>query len=391
MSHKPATHHKKIAIFGVTGSIGGSTVDVLTNLPDFSCQEYSIEVVTGGDNVEKLAQIAIALKAKRAVIANPHAYHQLVLLLSGTDIKPSAGASAIVQAATIPVDWAIMAISGIAALAPLAELITQGCTIALANKEALVCAGDALLKKARQHCSVVLPVDSEHNAIFQILENQSTAPCCIWLTASGGALRDYPIEQLSQATAANALLHPNWAMGKKITVDSATMMNKVLERIEAIHMFDLPPESVKVIIHRQSIAHGFVALSDGTLIGLFSPPDMRYAIAHALYWPQRALEPINCGGKPHNILDFCALGEMSFHPPDARRYPALQLGEEVAKTGGNAPCILNAANDVAVDAFLSGRINFTDITKACEAVLSSYPHVSSQIDDNLDIEKYIVS
>ena len=350
---------RSLSILGATGSIGRSTVDVVQQHRD----GFDIEVVTAQSRVDELAETAIQLGAKLAVIGDPSLYDALRQRLAGTGIAAAAGPSAIVEAASRPVDLAVAAIVGAAGLEPTLAAIGAGADIALANKECMVCAGALFNRRAALAGVRVLPVDSEHDAIFQSLEaNNLHAVERITLTASGGPFRTATLDEMRRATAAEALKHPRWAMGPKISIDSATMMNKGLELIEAHHLFGVESDRLDVLVHPQSIVHGFVAYSDGSVIAQLGAADMRIPISHCLNWPRR-VETVT----PR--LDLAAIGSLTFEKPDLQRFPALSIARAALENGDWATNILNAANEVAVQAFLDGRIGFLDIAATVEAVL----------------------
>ena len=350
---------KSVTILGSTGSIGASTVDLLLQAPE----RYRVAVLVGGRNVRALAEQAVALRAAHAVIADETGYEALRTLLAGTGIRVSAGRQAVCEAAGEPVDWTMAAITGAAGLAPTLEAIKGGAAVALANKEALVCAGDVMLRAVRDAGATLLPVDSEHNAIFQAMaDKQSDGVEKIVLTASGGPFRTATLEEMECAGPEAALKHPVWSMGAKISIDSASLFNKGLEVIEAARIFGLPEERIDVLVHPQSVVHGMVHYSDGSVVAQLGCPDMRIPIAHTLAWPRRMAT-----SSPR--LDLAQVGQLSFEAPDPVRFPALRLARAALRAGGAAPAILSAANEVAVDAFLDRRIGFLDIARLVEAVL----------------------
>lgn len=351
---------KRISILGVTGSIGLSTVDLVRRNPD----AFDVEAVTAGTRVDELAAIARDLGASCAVIADSERHGALKSALEGTGIEVAAGPKAVVEAASRPVDWVMAAIVGSAGLEPSLAAIRSGATLALANKETLVCAGALVMAELERYGGQVLPVDSEHNAIFQVLDpTQSGGVERITLTASGGPFRTWSHDALRNVTPEQAVAHPNWSMGAKISVDSATMMNKGLELIEAHHLFGLAPSRIDILVHPQSIVHSMVSYRDGSVLAQLGTPDMRTPIAYALAWPARMAAPV----RP---LDLAEIGTLSFEAPDPERFPALRLAREALQTGGTAPTILNAANEVAVAAFLAGRIRYPDIADTVEAALT---------------------
>ncbi len=375
------TQPRRISIFGVTGSIGESTVDLLQRT-----QGYQVVALSGGRNVVRLAELARTLRAEVAVVADAALLPDLRAALAGSGVEAAAGPDAIIEAALRPADWVMSAIVGAAGLAPGLAALTTGATLALANKESLVTAGPLMLATAAQHGARILPVDSEHSAIFQALAGEDmTAVERIILTASGGALRDWPLEKLSSATLQDASAHPNWAMGQRITIDSASMFNKALEVIEAKEFFGFLPSQIEVIIHPESIIHSAVGFHDGAVMAHLGAPDMRHAIGYALNWPAR--DPL-----PVARLDFAALGKLTFRAPDLARYPALRLAQEVMQAGGMAGAVFNAAKEVALDQFIAGQIGFMQMAHLVEATLgrlSADPQlgkVASSLDDVLAID-----
>ena len=375
------TKPRRISIFGVTGSIGESTVDLLQRT-----QGYQVVALSGGRNVVRLAELARTLRAEVAVVADAALLPDLRAALAGSGVEAAAGPDAIIEAALRPADWVMSAIVGAAGLAPGLAALTTGATLALANKESLVTAGPLMLATAAQHGARILPVDSEHSAIFQALAGEDmTAVERIILTASGGALRDWPLEKLSSATLQDASAHPNWAMGQRITIDSASMFNKALEVIEAKEFFGVLPSQIEVIIHPESIIHSAVGFHDGAVMAHLGAPDMRHAIGYALNWPAR--DPL-----PVARLDFAALGKLTFRAPDLARYPALRLAQEVMQAGGMAGAVFNAAKEVALDQFIAGQIGFMQMAHLVNATLgrlSADPQlgkVASSLDDVLAID-----
>jgi 1-deoxy-D-xylulose-5-phosphate reductoisomerase len=351
---------RRISILGATGSIGTSTLDVIAERPD----RYSVDAVTANANVPKLAAAARKAGAQLAVIADPAGYGELKTLLAGSGIAAAAGPEAVVEAASRPNEMVVAAIVGAAGLAPTYAALRSGAHVALANKECLVSAGSLFVSAARDAGTRILPVDSEHNAIFQILEGRDRASVeQIIVTASGGPFRAWSLEQMARATPAEALRHPNWSMGPKITIDSATLMNKGLELIEAHYLFGQPAERLSVLIHPQSIIHGLVTFADGYTLAALSAPDMRTPIAHCLAWPQSSP---GAGRR----LDVATLSKLEFEVPDETRFPALALARQALAAGGAATNILSAANEIAVLAFLEGRIGFLEIAGIVADTLS---------------------
>jgi 1-deoxy-D-xylulose-5-phosphate reductoisomerase len=352
---------RRVSILGSTGSIGCSTLDIIEHHGD----AFVVEALTAHRNVERLAAQAIMLRPRVAVIGDAAAYRQLKEALSGTGVAVAAGPDALVEAAHRPADWTMAAIVGAAGLEPTIAAIRRGAVVALANKECLVSAGRLMMDEVRAAGATLLPVDSEHNAIFQVFDfEQPESVESIILTASGGPFRTMDRAVMAHVTPAQAIAHPNWDMGAKISVDSATLMNKGLELIEAHHLFGLPAERIEILIHPQSVIHGMVAYVDGSVLAHLGAPDMRTPIAHALGWPERI-------STPAARLDLAKLGQLTFEPPDLERFPALRLAGQALKTGGAAPTILNAANEIAVQGFLAGRIGFLDIARIVEETLAT--------------------
>lgn len=370
---------RRVTILGSTGSVGRNTVDLIAR----NREAFTVEALVAASSVEALAAQARDLGARRAVIADATRYRELKDALAGTSIEPAAGPDAVDEAADLPADWVMSAIVGAAGLSPTLAAIRRGAVVAFANKECLVCAGDLLMREVQQHGATLLPVDSEHSAIFQVFEfAQATQIEKIILTASGGPFREFDRAAMARVTPKQAVAHPNWSMGAKISVDSATMMNKGLEVIEAHHLFRMPSERIEVLVHPQSVIHSMVAYTDGSVLAQLGTPDMRTPIAYALGWPNRIPAPT-----PR--LDLAQLGRLTFEPPDEGRFPALALAREVLRLGGGAPTILNAANEVAVSGFLAGEIGFLDIARSVEETLRVLPHTEpATIDDVrcLDIE-----
>ncbi|SDL67220.1 1-deoxy-D-xylulose-5-phosphate reductoisomerase [Paracoccus chinensis] len=347
---------RSISIFGATGSIGESAFDLL--MGSGGPKTWRAVAVTGGRNVARLAEMARALHAEIAVIADEALLPDLRAALAGTGIEAAAGTQAIAETADRPADWTLSAIVGAAGLAPGLRVVERGGTLALANKESLVAAGRLLMATARRTGATILPVDSEHSAVFQCLDGDSLEVVeRVTLTASGGAFRDWPLERLAQATVAEASSHPNWDMGQRITIDSASMFNKALEVIEAHEFFGLPGDRIEVLVHPESIIHALVSYVDGGTLAHLGPPDMRHAIGHALHWPRREKLPLA-------RLDLAALGSLTFRAPCETRWPALALARQVIAQGGAAGAVLNAAKEQALDDFIAGRIRFTDMAGA---------------------------
>ena len=366
-----ALERRSVSVLGSTGSIGTSTVDLLLANPD----RFRVRALAGGRNVALLAQQARELNAEVAVIADTACLPELERLLVGTGIATAAGAEEVTAAAALPADWTMAAITGAAGLPSTLAAIRRGGAIALANKEALVCAGDVMLRAVADAGATLLPVDSEHNAIFQAMaEGNAESVERIVLTASGGPFRSATTEEMARASPEAALRHPTWTMGAKISIDSATMFNKGLELIEAARLFDLTEDRIGVLVHPQSVVHGIVYWRDGSMLAQLGSPDMRIPIAHALAWPRRLTT-----SSPR--LDLAALGQLEFFEPDMTRFPALRLARDALRAGGGGPTILSAANEVAVDAFLNRRLGFTDIAALVEAVLD---RLGSPAADTLD-------
>lgn len=353
---EPTDRPRRISILGATGSIGTNTVSVVMDRPG----AFEVEAVTAFGNAENLARVAREVGARVAVIANSRGYDALERALAGTGIEAAAGERAIEEAASRPVDIVVAGIVGAAGLSPTLAAIRSGSNVALANKECLVCAGEVFVTEAREAGVTILPVDSEHNAVFQALGDSRIEDVDkIILTASGGPFRDWTKEAMAGARPEEAIKHPNWSMGPKISVDSATLMNKGLELIEAHHLFAVGSDRLDVVVHPQSIIHGMVAYKDGTTIAAMSPPDMRTPIAHCLSWPAR--DAIGGVG-----LDLAKVGRLTFEKPDLDKFPALRIARQALDAGGWATNVLNAANEVAVAAYLSGNIGFLEIARLVE-------------------------
>lgn len=350
-----------MSLFGATGSIGEQTVELL--LRAGGAEAFGVVALTGGRNLARLADMARALRAEIAVCAEPSDLAELRARLAGSGIESAAGPDAIAEAADRPADWVMSAIVGAAGLVPGFRALRHGATLALANKESLVTAGPLLMAEAARHGARILPVDSEHSAIFQALVGEDIAAVeRIILTASGGALRDWPLEALAKATVAEALAHPNWAMGQRITIDSASMFNKALEVIETREFFGVAPDQIEVIVHPESLIHSMVGFRDGAIMAHLGAPDMRHSIGYALNWPERAELPVA-------RLDLAQIATLSFRAPDLQRYPALRLAREVMARRGLAGAAFTAAKEVALDHFLAGEIGFMDMSAVVETVL----------------------
>ena len=368
---------RKITILGSTGSIGCNTLDLIQRNPE----AYEVEALTANKNVDLLATQARKTNARFAVIADESLYPALKEALSGTSIEAGAGASAVIEAASRPADWVMAAIVGAAGLEPTLTAVRRGIVIALANKECLVCAGDLMLSEIAASGATLLPVDSEHNAIFQVFDfDQRPAIEKIILTASGGPFWNATLAKMAKATPTEAIAHPNWDMGAKISVDSATMMNKGLELIEAHYLFAMEEERIDVLVHVQSIVHSLVAYVDGSVLAQLGSPDMRTPIAYALGWPARIPAP-----SPE--LDLASVGTLSFEKPDAVRFPAIELARQSLRDGGAAPTVLNAANEIAVAAFLQQKIKFLDIARTVENTLGKLSGITADsLEDVISVD-----
>jgi 1-deoxy-D-xylulose-5-phosphate reductoisomerase len=371
---------RRISVLGATGSIGESTLDLIGRDPS----SYRVVALTGGHNAARLAELAVLHRAELAVLADPNGYAALRDALAGTGIEAGAGEEALLEAASRPADWVMAAIVGAAGLKPTLRAVRQGTLTALANKECLVSAGDIFMAEVARAGATLLPVDSEHSAVMQVIagiRDERIERVC--LTASGGPFRCWSREQMQDASPEQALNHPTWSMGPKVTVDSATLMNKGLELLEAHHLFSLAPDKLDVVIHPQSIVHCLVHLSDGSVLAQMSSPDMRTPIAYSLAWPERMQAPTK-------RLDLAALGALSFETPDATRFPALRLAREVLAAGGSAGTVFNAANEVAVEAFLARQIGFLAITDIVAATLEASAelmgHKRHSVEDVLAID-----
>lgn len=352
---------RRIAILGATGSIGRSTLDLVERSPE----RFEVVALTAQSNVEALADAARRTGAKLAVIADESLYLQLSESLAGTGCRAAAGAEALSEAAAGDADWVMAAIVGCGGLVPTMAAIDSGKTVALANKEALVTAGRLMTDAVRRSGAVLLPVDSEHSAIFQCLAGSRGEDVSrLVLTASGGPFLHSPMEEMRKATPAQAVAHPRWSMGAKISVDSATLMNKGLELIEAHHLFGLPSERIDIVVHPQSVVHSLVEFVDGSMLAQLGSADMRIPIAYTLAWPERMQTP-------SERLSLAEIGRLDFETPDPQRFPALRLAREALTQGSAAQIVLNAANEVAVEAFLAGRIGFCDISRLAEEALGA--------------------
>ncbi|MEM7444574.1 MAG: 1-deoxy-D-xylulose-5-phosphate reductoisomerase [Pseudomonadota bacterium] len=348
-----------MTVLGSTGSVGQSTIDLLRRNPD----RFDVRVLTANNNAELLAQQAMELGAQMAVVADESALETLRSVLSGTGIEAAGGRQALIDASRMSTDWTMAAIVGARGLEPTLAAVDRGGVIAIANKECLVCAGDLVMRRSNKSGATLLPVDSEHNAIFQVFHGSQLVRRII-LTASGGPFRTAEPSKLAEVTPAQAVAHPVWSMGVKISVDSATMMNKGLEIIEASYLFDLPDHKIDVLVHPQSVIHSMVEYGDGSVLAQLGTPDMRTPIAYTLAWPER----MECPSEP---LDLVKVASLTFEAPDPGRFPCLGLARRALRAGGSAPAVLNAANEIAVEAFLAERIGFLDIAAVNDAVLSS--------------------
>ena len=351
---------RKISILGATGSVGTSTLDLVER----SHERFEVIALTAATKVDALANAALRTNAKLAVIGDPALLPELESRLEGSGCRPATGREALAEAAEGEADWVMAAIVGCAGLEPVMAAIEAGRTVALANKEALVTAGQLMIAAAGRAGATILPVDSEHNAIFQCLANNSSSDVSrLVLTASGGPFRGWSRERMALVTPEQAVAHPNWSMGAKISVDSATMMNKGLELIEAHHLFGVPSERLEVLVHPQSVIHSMVEYVDGSVLAQLGSPDMRIPIAHALAWPGRMETPAD-------QLDLARIGSLSFEAPDLELFPALRVARETLEEGGAAAIVLNAANEEAVASFLDRRIAFLDIVRTVEEALA---------------------
>ena len=350
---------RRATIFGATGSIGRNTVDLIAADPD----SWDVVALTGNCNVEVLAEQARRVRAKVAVVSDDGCLPELRERLAGSGTEAAAGRAALLEAADRPADWTMSAIVGAAGLEPGLRAIAQGKTLALANKESLVAAGPLVMSAVRDAGATLLPVDSEHSALFQALCGEDAASVeRVIITASGGAFRDWPLERLRRATPAEAACHPNWDMGQRITIDSASLFNKALELIEAKEYFGFPPEQIEVVIHPESLVHALVGFTDGALMAHLGPPDMRHAIGYAMNWPHRASLPVE-------RLDLGSIACLTFRAPDEVRWPALRLARHVMEAGGLTGAVFNAAKETALDAFIDGRIGFMSMAEVVERVL----------------------
>ena len=361
-NNKPAVSARSVTVLGATGSIGDSTMDLLRASKD----RYRVEALTAHTNVRALAGLAKEFDARYVAVADSSRLQELKDALAGTRTECGAGESAVIEAAARPADWVMAAVSGAAGLKPALAAVDRGATVALANKECLVCAGDFFMERARKAGACILPADSEHNALFQALASGNRDELLrVIITASGGPFRTWSPADIEQATLAQALKHPNWSMGQKITIDSASMMNKGLEVIEAAYLFNLTADEIDVLVHPQSIIHGMVEFSDHSVMAQLGTPDMRTPIAHCLGWPDRIK------GQAAK-LDLAKIGQLTFEAPDFARFPGLRLAFEALRTGHGATTVFNAANEVAVAAFIAGKIRFGAIARLVEATLEAW-------------------
>jgi 1-deoxy-D-xylulose-5-phosphate reductoisomerase len=353
---------RTVTVLGATGSIGDSTMDLLRGAPG----RYRVEALTANSNVEGLAKLAREFDARFVAVADTARFGELKDALAGSGIECGVGESAIIEAASRPADWLMAAVSGAAGLKPALAAVDRGTTIALANKECLVCAGDFFMQRAAKAGACILPADSEHNALFQALSSGNRDELTrVIITASGGPFRTWAAADIEKATLAQALKHPNWSMGQKITIDSASMMNKGLEVIEAACLFALTSDEIDVLVHPQSIVHGMVEFSDRSVVAQLGTPDMRTPIAHCLGWPERIAGPAA-------KLDLAKIGQLTFEAPDFARFPALGLAYDALRTGNGAPTVYNAANEIAVAAFIAEKIRFGAIARLVEATLNGW-------------------
>jgi len=381
-SNGHAAAERSVTLLGATGSIGASTIDLIKRANG----RYRVEAVSAKSKAAPLAALARELNARFAAIGDPGAYRELKDALAGSGIEAAAGESALIEAAERPAQWVIGAITGAAGLKPTLAAAERGAIVALANKECLVCAGGLFMRRAAECGATVLPVDSEHNALFQAMSaGRRQDVRRVILTASGGPFRTKSAAEISAATPEAALKHPNWSMGPKVTIDSATLMNKGLEVIEAHHLFALRPDEIDVLVHPQSIIHGLVEFRDGSLIAQLGSPDMRIPIAHCLAWPEERL----AGPAPR--LDLARAATLTFEEPDLERFPALRLARSALMEGGGAPTVLNAANEVAVEEFLGRRLGFAGIAALVESTLTAaiaarLTREPGSVDEALDID-----
>ncbi|MGQ3486040.1 1-deoxy-D-xylulose-5-phosphate reductoisomerase [Roseovarius pacificus] len=367
---------KRITILGATGSIGQNTLDLIRRDRD----AYQVVALTGGRNIVQLARDAVEFGAEIAVTAHDDLLDDLRAALSGSAVRAAAGARAVAEAGARPADWVMSAIVGAAGLPPGIAALEQGATLALANKETLVAAGPLVMETAARHGARILPVDSEHSAIFQALIGEDIgAVRRVVITASGGAFRDWPLDALAKASLEEASTHPNWNMGQRITIDSASMFNKALEVIEAREFFGLDPAQIEVLVHPESLVHALVGFCDGALMAHVGPHDMRHAIGYALNWPERRPLPVDA-------LDLAAIGQLNFRAPDPARYPALGLAREVMELRGLSGAVFNAAKERALDHFIAGRIGFLNMSDVVQEVLARLSAENGLIDAGITLD-----
>ena len=369
---------RSVTILGSTGSVGCNTINLLARQP----AAFAVEALTANRNVKLLVEQALALRPRMVAVADHTCYRPLKDALFGSGIEVAGGPQAVIEAAMRPADWVMASIVGAAGLEPTMAAVRRGAVIGLANKECLVCAGDLMIAEIKKCGATLVPVDSEHSAIFQVFDFDNAEKVeQIILTASGGPFRCTPIADLADVTPAQAVAHPNWDMGAKISVDSATMMNKGLELIEAFHLFPVGAAQIAIVVHPQSVIHSMVAYVDGSVLAQLGTPDMRTPIAYALAWPQRM-------SAPAPRLDFTTIGALTFEQPDEQKFPALRLAREALRTGGTAPIVLNAANEVAVGSFLAGEIGFLDICRVVEETMQlTWNAAASGISDVIAIDQ----
>ncbi len=367
---------RRVSIFGATGSIGQNTLDLIRR----DREAFRVVALSGGQNIAQLAADAHEFGAEVAVTADPARLDDLRAALTGSSTEAAAGAEALAEAASRPADWIMSAIVGIAGLVPGLAALAHGSTLALANKESLVAAGPLLMETAQRHGARILPVDSEHSAVFQALQGEDIGTVeRVVITASGGAFRDWPLAALARATPEQAATHPNWNMGQRITIDSASMFNKALEIIETHEFFALAPDRIEVLVHPQSLVHALVGFRDGAMMAHMGAPDMRHAIGYALYWPERRMLPVA-------RLDLAAVGTLEFSTPDPERYPALGLAREAMRLGGLAGAVLNGAKEHALTAFIEGRIGFTDMAGIVAEVLEAFGRTPGHINAAMTLD-----
>ena len=365
---------RRVTILGSTGSVGCQTIDIIRR----NRTDYAVEALTARSNVEELAAQATEFEPSFVALADPGRYAELKEALSGKDIEVAAGPEAVAEAAAQNAEWVMAAIVGAAGLKPTLAAVERGAIVAFANKECLVCAGDLMMAEIERREATLLPVDSEHNAIFQVFDFERRDGIeKLILTASGGPFREWSRDEMAKASPAEAVAHPNWDMGAKISVDSATMMNKGLEVIEAYHLFGLPEDKIDVVVHPQSVIHSMVAYVDGSVLAQLGTPDMRTPIAYTLGYPDRVTTPCD-------RLDWQDVMTLTFEAPDPERFPAIRIARDVLRAGGSAPIVMNAANEIAVANFLEGGIGFLDIAAAVDESLAKFDHRKPQSLDDVD-------